>query len=426
MTSIKWVAFPLAIVLALVISFNVFFDIMLLHNVSHRHSRTNSLKRAGQDFVVRKSSLEQLPLPAVEEETISRLNRLQQQFDENKELLRQQREHRERSQLNHSSSFSTGENQVVVAKERPSTDISETFGLECQAYGGPSDEFAHKEMVYWQNIHSDSQYTSPFYNNDNRTISQYLIVETERASFNTMRMAFEVAAVLAHAMGRTLVLMPEHRYRSLFKDYSEAWKQKTEFLFSDFFSLDSLQEHVSGLRVISMEEFLQKEAVGGNLINTTTGVVSYPPFNRTDWNGATEMRPLIEYLRSVSHRINWKPGICMATFGPQTVLQELVEAINKTDFPGPPNDIPVRVNAPPLERLRENLGHRKELCIYSNEQQSARVLHFWYEPKVLARHLTQFYTFLFFVSWEEDLFYKRFVRDHFRYTDEIQCAAGKT
>jgi hypothetical protein len=169
--------------------------------------------------------------------------------------------------------------------------------------------------------------------------------------------------------------MPEHRYRSLFKDYSEAWKQKTEFLFSDFFSLDSLQEHVSGLRVISMEEFLQKEAVGGNLINTTTGVVSYPPFNRTDWNGATEMRPLIEYLRSVSYRINWKPGTCMATFGPQTVLQELREAINRTDFPGPPSDIPVPVNAPPLERLRENLGHRKELCIYSNEQQSARVLH---------------------------------------------------
>jgi hypothetical protein len=33
-------------------------------------------------------------------------------------------------------------------------------GLSCEAYGGPSDEDA-AEMVYWEDIPSDSAYVSP-------------------------------------------------------------------------------------------------------------------------------------------------------------------------------------------------------------------------------------------------------------------------
>ena len=36
-----------------------------------------------------------------------------------------------------------------------------------------------------------------------------------------------------------------------------------------------------------------------------------------------------------------------------------------------------------------------------------------------------FYAFLFFEDWRQDLWMKRFMRDHVRYVDEIQCAAAR-
>jgi hypothetical protein len=39
--------------------------------------------------------------------------------------------------------------------------------------------------------------------------------------------------------------------------------------------------------------------------------------------------------------------------------------------------------------------------------------------------LTHFYAFLFFQDWRHDLWMKRFIRDHVRYIDEIQCAAAR-
>jgi hypothetical protein len=36
-----------------------------------------------------------------------------------------------------------------------------------------------------------------------------------------------------------------------------------------------------------------------------------------------------------------------------------------------------------------------------------------------------FYAFLFFQDWQHDLWMKRFMRDHMRYIDEIQCASAR-
>lgn len=41
------------------------------------------------------------------------------------------------------------------------------------------------------------------------------------------------------------------------------------------------------------------------------------------------------------------------------------------------------------------------------------------------RLLTHFYSFIFFQDWKYDLWAKRFVRDHLRYTDEIMCAGAR-
>ncbi|KAL7535953.1 hypothetical protein ACHAWF_005321 [Thalassiosira exigua] len=57
--------------------------------------------------------------------------------------------------------------------------------------------------------------------------------------------------------------------------------------------------------------------------------------------------------------------------------------------------------------------------------QEAPVVHFMSYAKLKLRMLTHFYRFLFFEDWRQDLWSKRFVRDHLRYTDEIQCAAAR-
>ena len=49
--------------------------------------------------------------------------------------------------------------------------------LDCTAYGGPSNEFAQKEMVYWEDIPSDSNFVSPF--KKTKGEAQYLTFEPD-------------------------------------------------------------------------------------------------------------------------------------------------------------------------------------------------------------------------------------------------------
>ena len=81
-------------------------------------------------------------------------------------------------------------------------------GLSCGRYGGPSHDDT-EEMVYWEDIPSDSSYVSPFYNGTTNT--KYLTFEPDGGGWNNIRMAMETVIVMAHAMGRTLVLPPEKR-----------------------------------------------------------------------------------------------------------------------------------------------------------------------------------------------------------------------
>ena len=103
----------------------------------------------------------------------------------------------------------TSNNLNKVIKHNPFDEVShEIAGLSCAAYGGPSDEIATKEMVYWEDIPSDSNYISPFYD---PATERYLTFEPDGGGWNNIRMAMETVIVMAHAMGRTLVLPPEKR-----------------------------------------------------------------------------------------------------------------------------------------------------------------------------------------------------------------------
>ena len=299
-------------------------------------------------------------------------------------------------------------------------------GLNCQDHGGPSDP---SEMIYWNDIPSDSKYISPFYNEE-----KYITFEPDAGGFNNIRMAYETIFVLAHATGRTLVLPPEKQMYLLSKGGS---KHKKDFTFNDFFHLDSIAFEHAGINIITMEEFLKRKGVSGQLKDLTSGTVIKPPNDQTNWNGKN-LNPLFDYLRKVGKfPEGWNPNECIAAMpsnqDPKNVqeLHEIFDDIQSLKYgpiPDPLKDFvnePVDVDGSVKDRMREMLATRKNLCVYDEELQREPLLHFKVDHAVKARMLTHFYAFIFFQDWKQDLFYKRFVRDHIRYVDEIVCASAR-
>ena len=167
--------------------------------------------------------------------------------------------------------------------------------------------------------------------------------------------------------------------------------------------------------------------------NKTSGEISFPPNNRTNWDGQ-DVKPLKEWLRQVTLTPLWSPSKCLAAFpesGDPKDAQALHDMVNKIIEEGRINidqqykDHPTPVNASAIDRMKEALAGRHELCIYDHEMQAAPVIHFMCYHKMRVRLLTHFYSFVFFEDWRQQLWTNRFVRDHLRYLDELQCAAAR-
>ena len=186
--------------------------------------------------------------------------------------------------------------------------------------------------------------------------------------------------------------------------------QRKHFSFVDFFPLEELAAEHVGLDIISMKEFLETIAMTGQLRDKVDGQVSFPPHNRTDWDGidATDYDLLRNWLRNVTHTPLWNPGQCLPAF-PQSgnhrdveLLQQMVTEINEEHqrnkhapllkFEGHPVD----VTASARDRLEENLAGRHQLCVYDESLQAEHILHFQCNHKLHMRLLVHFYAFLFF------------------------------
>jgi len=306
--------------------------------------------------------------------------------------------------------------------------------LTCADHGGPSDELA-QEMVYWQQIESDLHYKSPFL--DEYAETRYMTFEPDGGGFNNIRMAMETVLAMAHAMGRTLVLPPQQEMYLLYDDKNiNGTTQRSKFDFYDFFPMDEISKQLDGLEIITMEEFLLRQGITGKLRDRETNEICFPPNNRTNWNGDTaavteELNP---WLEKVAFMSDWSPDKCMAAFPVSrdpddvTSLQLRVKGVeNSGGFPPFQNYIgrPTPVYAEALDRLAENLNGRSNLCIYNNTMAHELIVHFHGKVKWGGRLLVHFYSFLFFEDWRQDLWTKRFVRDHIRYIDEIQCSAAR-
>ena len=238
---------------------------------------------------------------------------------------------------------------------------------------------------------------------------------------------------MAHATGRILVMPPEQGMYLLHKGEG----QKNRFSFTDFFHFQSMAVEHAGIEIISFEEFLNREVMDGQMIDKQ-GSVTFPPNNRTDWNGSgrDEVKALDMWVRTFATNPIWSFDECMVGFpaepgfeGPNR-LRAWASNVTSTDQVTRLNEYtgnPVPVDGDPQDRLRENLAHRKRLCIYNEEFQNAKVFHLMGDNKSEARLLVHFYAFLFFEDWRHDLWTKRFVRDHLRvrlFVGRIHCAVA--
>jgi hypothetical protein len=334
--------------------------------------------------------------------------------------------------------------------------IRSLAGLHCDDDGttwggGLGFQNVVDEMVYWKDIPTDVTFVSPLKSHSEK---QYLTFEPDEGGFNNVRMAFETAIALAVATGRTLVLPPRMGFYLL---TDEKQKRKYRLGLQDFYDLGSIAAEHVGLEIMTLQEFLQSEAMAGHLFANDSGKPSFPPDNRTNWDGfGINMlaykkkggRVLWDWLRSVSLLVDWDPMTCIAGIpdrpGPEGVqeVRRVFEEVQKQDairaqkipsnlikvwrnryysFDGNPSP----VNASPVLRMSELLADRQHLCLYDIRYQKAKLVHIQGEQSSGSRMLVHHYAFLFYQSWEQQVWMQRFVRDHIRYKDKIQCAAAR-
>lgn len=248
----------------------------------------------------------------------------------------------------------------------------------------------------------------------------------------------ETVLAMSFAMGRTLVLPP---HQGMYLIDKNDGNQKSKFSFDHFFHMESISHEHAGLDIISTREFLER-CLAGQIVGAG-GKPLLPPGNRTDWDGAPgpEQQRLRKWMRNHAEEnlVHFDPDNCIVAF-PATnsledarELEELPGVIEKLPGGWPHHEQyvgkPQPVDAPVVDRLKEMNADRGKLCLYTPELQQKGWVHFPVGMETPdgdeSRLLVHFYAFLFFQDWKQDLWMKRFVRDHVRYIDEIQCAAAR-
>lgn len=117
-----------------------------------------------------------------------------------------------------SDQFLNAQNPLNKLQSNPIVDKDMRTGLQCASHGGPHSERECSELIYWRDIPSDASFTSPYYNpqiQESNIASfhktKYLTFEMDGSGWNNIRLGFEGMVVLAHSMGRTLVMPPKRQ-----------------------------------------------------------------------------------------------------------------------------------------------------------------------------------------------------------------------
>mmetsp|Transcript_4610 Transcript_4610/g.12952 ORF Transcript_4610/g.12952 Transcript_4610/m.12952 type:complete len:559 (-) Transcript_4610:144-1820(-) len=320
----------------------------------------------------------------------------------------------------------------TVAMVPQITTRAQVGPLSCREFGGPPDDNAREEMVYWSDIPSDvnPSYLSPRFRSHGRVFDhgdKFMTAEFG-GGWNNIRMGLETSILLAQGLGRTLVLPP---VRGVYLMEDGANEQNTQFSLNDFFHLLDriVNKQGKNAHIISMSDFLTEVAMKGMVKNKRTQKVEFPPGNRTNWDGSDDLQgDLWRYLRRCGvSRPEWKPkeAIFVIPSGNTTAddavedLSAVFVARSRKQRTTPRNSRRFPLDAPPETRIIELLGRNVQRIVGSNAQMDeALLVHF---TDVFAN----FYSYIFYQNWRQDLWSKRFVRDQLRYRDELQCAAAR-
>jgi hypothetical protein len=113
--------------------------------------------------------------------------------------------------------------------------------------------------------------------------------------------------------------------------------QRNEFSFSHFFHMEAIHDEHAGLDIISMDEFLRREALTGRFRDRKGSIILPPGRNRTNFDGEPE--EIYPYLRRVGYVPTWEPESCLAAFPASTSaddmkhILELNETIQQKELP---------------------------------------------------------------------------------------------
>jgi hypothetical protein len=84
--------------------------------------------------------------------------------------------------------------------------------------------------------------------------------------------------------------------------------------FGDFYDVEAIGAGQRGLNIITMEQFLEREAVTGQLQSRAGGdAILYPPDNRVQWDNQ-RLDPLWRYIRNVTTTFQWNPKDCVSAW----------------------------------------------------------------------------------------------------------------
>lgn len=339
-------------------------------------------------------------------------------------------------------------------------------------------------MVYWQDIPTDHiQYYDHHRSSSSSSVpKKYITFELDAGGWNNVRMAFETVLLLAYSMNRILVLPPEQDIYLLDNNHNNnnhhdhpnattiTNRARKHFLY-DLFSLADIQEDVI---IITTEEFLRDHVMTGKVKHRITHEMVAPPQDhRTNWDyydrdpkswemmmssrqNATwpkhyfqsPFRILYDWLlRDVAQQSDWNPETCIVTFIDPTTdhhdtIQSMFQSFYEQCVPYQSENHtveemwlrqyinhPTPVNGTILQRLLEISNHRCSLCEYNTSWEQEHVIHYVggqnSEDIHHGRLLTSFYSFVFHTDWRMDAHMKRYIRDHVRYNDIIQCTAAR-
>lgn len=269
------------------------------------------------------------------------------------------------------------------------------------------------EVIYWRIVPGDASFESSISPHHGQHTDRYLTFEYDQGGWNNIRMGMESLLVVAHAMGRTLVVPPpQHLYLlgKVHKDTHDT-QEHDEMGFEDFFSIDLLRSH-RGFHVLHMEDFLSKEAVTGGLHG------ALPPKNSSKIWG----EPLWQYLNKVADgKPEWM-GRYLA-FPATSAAYNTSSGVAAADSHAQPQQVDEHGFTPSQIARMHAFGGDRSPVFYEKALRDAHHLHF--PARFHHRLLQHHYAFAFFADPAMQQFYRRFVRDFMRYKDNIQCAGSE-